>query len=279
MIISPLFKYADIGLSFYKASLEEKNMEKIVKLTEEKVMQEHICCAIADKKCLEGYEMKRQWLCGEMAKGYSFYRIDARAKVFVEFGLAEECWMPISAPNHLVLGCFWVSGQYKGRGYGKELLKRVVDDAVKQGKDGIVAVVGAQKRPFMSDSKWLLKQGFEVCDTANPDFNMLVLRLNRKSALPQFVDCARIGAADGAVGLTAYYSNRCPFTEYYVRHVLVETATKRSIPLRIVKIETKEQGQSAPTPATIFSLYHNGRFVTTDLSICLDSKFDKLLAK
>ena len=40
-----------------------------------------------------------------------------------------------------------------------------------------------------------------------------------------------------------------------------------------------EQAQSAPTPATIFSLFYNGKFVTTDLSACMDSRFDRLVEK
>jgi len=38
-----------------------------------------------------------------------------------------------------------------------------------------------------------------------------------------------------------------------------------------------EQAQSAPTPATIFSLFYNAEFITTDLSVCMDSRFDKII--
>ncbi|PKM52944.1 MAG: GNAT family N-acetyltransferase, partial [Firmicutes bacterium HGW-Firmicutes-5] len=40
-----------------------------------------------------------------------------------------------------------------------------------------------------------------------------------------------------------------------------------------------EQAQSSPSPGTIFSLFYNGKFMTTDISICMDSRFDKLLEK
>ncbi|MBI9087941.1 MAG: YoaP domain-containing protein [Desulfobacterium sp.] len=50
---------------------------------------------------------------------------------------------------------------------------------------------------------------------------------------------------------------------------------KRDIPLKKIKIETIEQAQSAPTPGTIFSLFLDGKFVTTDISVCMDSRFDK----
>jgi hypothetical protein len=38
-----------------------------------------------------------------------------------------------------------------------------------------------------------------------------------------------------------------------------------------------EKAQSSPAPATIFSLFYNGKFVTTDLSACMDSRFDKIV--
>jgi hypothetical protein len=39
------------------------------------------------------------------------------------------------------------------------------------------------------------------------------------------------------------------------------------------------KAQSSPTPATIFSLFYNGKFVTTDLSVCMDSRFNKEIKK
>ena len=38
-----------------------------------------------------------------------------------------------------------------------------------------------------------------------------------------------------------------------------------------------EQAQAVPTPATIFSVFFNGKFLTTDMSICVESRFTKLL--
>ena len=73
------------------------------------------------------------------------------------------------------------------------------------------------------------------------------------------------------------FSNRCPFAEFHVTSSLKETAAKRNLPLTIIKLETMEQAQAAPTPATIFSLFYEGKFVTTDISACMDSRFDKAI--
>ncbi|MFT4223266.1 GNAT family N-acetyltransferase [Dysgonomonas sp.] len=250
---------------------------KFINLTKENIDKEHICCAFSDKKCKDGYEAKKGWLRKEFDNGYIFRRIDERAKVFIEYGPAEKAWTPVNAPNYLNINCFWVSGQYKGKGYGKELLKYAIDDAVTQGKYGLVTITGTPKFHFMSDTKWLMKQGFEICDKLPSGFTLLVKRIKADAKTPEFRDSVLTGECPEKEGITVYYSNRCPFTEFHINQSLKETATKRNLPLKIIKLETMEQAQSSPTPATIFSLFHNGKFVTTDVSVCMDSRFDKIV--
>ena len=248
-----------------------------ITLAIEKLAQEHICCGFSDKKCAQSYQLKKDWLAVEFKKGYVFRRLNERAKVFLEYGPSETAWMPIEAPNSLVLGCFWVSGSYKGKGYAKQLLQDAIQDAQRQGRDSLVAVVGTKKFHFMSDTNWLLKNGFETCDQTPAGFSLLRLKLNPKAARPRFRDYARDGECPEKNGIVVYYSNRCPFCEYHVRESLVESTTKRGLPLKIIKLDTLKAAQSAPTPATIFSLFKDGKFVTTDLSACMDSRFDKIV--
>lgn len=252
-------------------------MEKIITLNKANIDREHICCAFSDKKCKDSYELKKDWLKKEFDNGYVFRRIDARAKVFIEYGPAENGWVPVDAPNFLLLNCFWVSGQYKGHGYGKELVKLAMEDAKSQGKDGLVTVVGTTKFHFMSDTKWLLKQGFETCEKLSSGFSLLVKKINPGANNPKFKNSVISGQCDEKKGLVVYYSNRCPFSEYHVTTSMMETAEKRKLPLKIIKLDTKEKAQSAPSPATIFSLFYNGKFITPDLSVCLDSRFDKIV--
>jgi predicted GNAT family acetyltransferase len=175
-----------------------------------------------------------------------------------------------------MINCFWVSGQYKGKGYAKALLQTAIDDAQAHGKDGLVTVAGTAKFHFLSDTKWFIKQGFETVEKLPYGFSLLAKKLNPEAKNPAFNPSLQTGECAEKNGLVAYYSNRCPFTEYHVTEELTKTAENRKLPLKIIKLETMEQAQSAPTPATIFSLFYNGKFVTTDISACLDSRFDKL---
>ena len=246
-------------------------------LSKENIDKEHICCGFSDKKCAEGYEAKKIWLKQEFDKGYIFRRLDERAKVFIEYVPAEKAWLPVEAPNYYMINCFWVSGQYKGKGLAKALLQSAIDDAIAQGKEGLVTVVGTKKIPFMSDTKWLLRQGFETVEQLPYGFILLARKLNTNAKNPSFGESAKSGECPEKNGVTVYYSNRCPYNEYYVNTELIKTAEKRKLPLKIIKFETMEQAQAVPTPATIFSLFYNGKFVTTDISACMDNRIDKVL--
>lgn len=105
----------------------------------------------------------------------------------------------------------------------------------------------------------------------------MVYKLDKKVYNPKFNDSVKSGSCSEKNGITVYYSNRCPFTEFYVKNLMMKTAEKRKLPLKIIKLETMEQAQSAPTPATIFSLFYNGKFMTTNLGVCLDNRFDKII--
>jgi len=258
---------------------KEKTDMAYITLSKENIGSEHICCAFSDKKCSESYALKKQWLTREFDNGYVFRRLDERAKVFIEYGPAEKAWLPVTAPNYMMIGCFWVSGKHKSNGHGKALLKEVVEAARSQGKDGVVTVVGTNKFHFISDTKWLLGQGFDVIESISSGFSLISIDFTKTANRPSFRNSVRSGECPEKNGLVAYFSNRCPYSEYHVKESLVETADKRNLPLKVIKLETMEKAQSAPTPATIFSLFMDGKFVTTNISVCMDSRFDKIIGK
>lgn len=236
----------------------------------------HICCAFSDKKCQASYQAKKQWLKQEYQHGYRFRRLDERAKVFIEYGPAETAWQPIQADGYLALGCFWVSGKYKGHGHGKQLLADAIEAAKQQNKQGLVAVVGKKKYHFMSDIKWLKGQGFNVADEAPNGFVLLYYPLNDAAEIPQFRESVHT-ANVSTEGCVVYYSHRCPYAEYHVLNSLQQSCAQRGIPLEVHHLEILSQAQACPSPATIFSLYYQGEFITTDISACMESRFDKFI--
>jgi len=247
-----------------------------ITLNKNNIKDEHICCAFSDKKCKESYEAKKSWLNSQIDKDFIFEKLDERAKVFMETVPSSEAWVPIKADDYLYIGCFWVSGKYKKQGHGKALL----ENAIKRCKDlnlkGLVTIVGKKKMHFMSDTKWLLKQGFEIIDETEDGFLLVGLNLSDNNFNAKFNDCVK-NKIPNENKCVVYYSNRCPFSEYHVLNSLPESCKKRGIDLEINKLNSIEEAQTSPTPATIFSLFYKGNFITTDISSCMDSRFDKYI--
>lgn len=77
-------------------------------VTENNIEQEHICCAMSDKKVQHGVELKKEWLKDRFKEGLVFKKLDVKGKVFIEYLPAEYAWVPISAPGYTYINCFWV---------------------------------------------------------------------------------------------------------------------------------------------------------------------------
>lgn len=235
-----------------------------ITLTEENIDNEHICCALVDKKGSCGAAKKKEWLKQMIGEGLVFCKADIRGKVFIEYLPAEKAWIPVQADNYLLITCLWVSGSYKGKGYGRELLQSCIEDAKAQGKYGVIGVSSAKKKGFLSDPGFFQKYGFEVVDTADPYYQLYCLRFDENAPLPAFKECAKKGKIEDTEHVVIYYTNQCPFTEDNVRDVK-EEAEKLGIPFCAVRYENAEMAQNAPVPSTTYSLFHDGQFVTHEV--------------
>jgi len=245
---------------------------KLLKLADKNIEDEHICCAISDKKCKDGYQKKKDWLKSEFRNGYIFKKMDVRGKVFIEYVPIESSWLPLKGANFMVINCFWVSGQFKGKGNGKKLLQECMKDANKM--DGVVAISSDKKRPFMSDPVFLKYHGFEIIDEAPPFFKLWGLKTNENATYPTIMASAKSGVCPNDKGITAYYSNTCPFADYYTNQLLREYAKNRNIPLTINHIKSKKEGRNMPIPWIINSVFYKGELVTLEMKA--ERHLDKL---
>lgn len=246
---------------------------KYINLDEDNISEEHICCAFSDKKCTDGYLAKKDWLKNQFKDGYVFRKLNERGKIFIEYVPAEMAWAPIDAPDYMMINCFWVSGKYKGEGHGKALYNYCLEDA--KDMNGLLVITGSKKQPFMSEKKFFKKQGFVLADNALPYFELWYKPLKENAPIPKFKEIAKIGKNDIEDGLVVYYTNACPFNEYYVNTELREIASKRGVKLTIKKIETRDQAQNHFVPHTIYSIFYNGKFVTQH--ILNEKAFDKFI--
>ncbi|WP_159884940.1 GNAT family N-acetyltransferase [Paenibacillus puerhi] len=246
-----------------------------VQLTKSNIETEHICCALGANLYEHAVNEKKKWLTERMDEGLVFYRLDERAKVFIEYLPADMAWVPIQAPNFLYINCLWVSGKYKNNGYAKQLLNHCKEDAIKRGMDGIVHIVSNKKYPYLSDKRFFEHMGFELVDQAAPYFELLAWKWNEQAAVPSIKKQVKTTIADQK-GISIYYTAQCPFA-VGILDELRKVAANRNVPFSPYKITTKEEAQNSPTLWTTFGLFYNGEFLTHE--IISPAKFNSLLTK
>lgn len=247
---------------------------ELIKLTQDNIEQEHICCAISNNKDVQ-VMAKKSWLKERLNEGLVFLKCNVRGKCFIEYIPAEYAWAPIEAEGYMYIDCLWVSGQFKGKGYSNLLLEECIKDSREKGKNGLVILSSKKKMGYLSDPKYMRYKGFETVDTASPYFELLYLPFNKNAEKPCFKSSVKEMPQDHMQkGFTIYYTSQCPFTAKYVP-ILEEAAKKRNANFQAVHILTKEQAQNAPIPFTTFNLFYNGEFITHE--ILSDKKFEKIL--
>lgn len=244
-----------------------------LQITKENIEGEHICCALGAKKYEEAVLEKKQWLGERMDEGLKFYRLDERAKVFIEYLPAEKAWVPIDAPNYMYIDCLWVSGRHKGSGHGRNLLEQCIRDAKKSGMDGIVHLTSKKKMPYLSDKHYFEHMGFTVADQADPYFELLLLKWNEHAVQPAFKGSVQTKPGSEQ-GVYIYYTAQCPFA-VGVLEDLRKVAEDHGVPFQIHRIVSREEARQSPAIWTTFSLFYNGNFMTHE--IMSPKKFEKLL--
>ena len=254
--------------------MKGRGIMEIIQVKRENINKEHICCAISDSKGDRCAASKKEWMLERFDDGLVFRKLNARGKVFIEYIPAEKAWCPIDAEGYFYINCFWVSGQFKGKGWADKLLSLCEEDAIKAGATGLAILSSEKKRPFLSDPKYLRYKGFQVADTAAPYFELLYKNFDKNdSRKPAFQTYAKSGKTNRS-GLVIYYTNQCPHAEKYAL-LVKDCAEEKGWSLELIKIESRKEAQNAPTPFTTYSLFYNGRLVTNE--ILSEKKFLQLL--
>ena len=243
-----------------------------IRVTDENIDSEHICCAISNNKDVQ-VSSKKSWLADRFEDGLVFLKSVERGKCFIEYIPAENAWNPIAADGYMYIDCLWVSGSLKGHGYSTDLLDRCVDDSKSKGKLGLCILSAAKKKPFLAEPKYLKHKGFTVCDEADNGIQLWYLPFSPEAPKPRFKDCARHPHIDD-MGYVLYYTNQCPFNAKYVP-IVEQTAQDNNVPFKAIHIDTKEAAQNAPTPVTTYALFFNGEYLTNEQ--LNDKRFLKLI--
>ena len=235
---------------------------EFVNLTAENLTAgEHLCCIIRSKKPHPGVEAKRQWLSERLAEGHVFRKLnDPKATVMIEYAPLETAWVPVTGDNYIYLYCLWVSGIYKGKGYGKVLMEYCLADARVKGKSGVCMLGAKYQKSWLSDQSFAKKYGFETVDTAG-GYELLALSFD--GTRPKFTDSAKRQEIESRE-LTIYYSAQCPFILKKLDNIRAYCETN-GVPASFLPVDTLQKAKELPCVFNNFALFWQGRFETVNL--------------
>lgn len=225
-------------------------------LNKDNIDKEHICCTLSKNHSAE-IAHRKKWLKQHFSDGLVFKKLPVHGKVFIEYVPAEKAWRPVIAGGYMFIHCLWVSGRYKGCGNAKALLNECIKDA--EGMNGVAVVTSSKS--FLTDKAFFLKQGFELCDTAPPYFELLALRLKKDAPIPVFTEKSKTLLTDRAENLVIYYSNQCPYFESNAVE-MKQTAEEAGLSVSLIKHETADEAQKSACAHGTFYAFLNGKFLT-----------------
>lgn len=102
----------------------------------------------------------------------------------------------------------------------------------------------------------------------------MYLKLNSKDTVPQFLESARNAVSEDNGGFKVYYSNQCPYMNYYI-DLQSKIAEKQGYIYEKVLIDNKDKAIKNPSPFTIYSLFYKGEFITQEIGT--QKKFQKII--
>lgn len=232
-----------------------------VNLTKENIVNEHLCCIIRSRKSHPGIEVKRQWLSERLNEGHVFRKLNAKATVFIEYAPLETAWVPINGDNYYYIYCLWVSGDYKGKGYGKLLMEYCLADAKEKGKSGICMLGAKKQKSWLTDQSFAKEFGFEVVDTTDNGYELLALSFD--GTTPKFTQNAKKEEIESKE-LTIYYDVQCPYS-YQSIEMIKQYSGINDIPVSFLPVDTLQKAKELPCVFNNWGVFYKGKFETVNL--------------
>ncbi len=234
---------------------------EFINLAPENIHNEHLCCIIRTKTNHPGIENKRQWLAERLKEGHVFRKLNEKATVFIEYAPLETAWVPISGNNYYYIYCLWVLGEYRGKGYGKQLLEYCIEDAKKHGKSGICMLGADKQKAWLSDQSFVKKYDFKVVDKTNSGYELLALSFD--GSVPSFNENAKKSTIDHQE-LTIFYSMQCPYIEQNIQKIRQYCETEK-IPVTLNQVDSLQKAKDLPCPFNNWAVFYEGSFKTVNL--------------
>jgi GNAT superfamily N-acetyltransferase len=220
------------------------------------------CCGIKSPTH-PGRKQKCRWLQANAKFGLRAKTLlapDGKASGYIEYLPGEFAWRGVEARGYMFIHCIWVvSKQHQRKGWGRLMIEACLDDAKKASMSGVAVVV--RDGPWLADRRLFLANGFEPVDTAPPDYQLLVRKLNRAAANPAFKKGWDQKVARYGRGLTIIRSSQCPHIAKFAADIAQTAEEEYHLKPKVVDLRSWRDAQNAPTPFAVFALILNGRLL------------------
>ena len=218
------------------------------------------CCGIKSAGH-EGRCNKIRWLKTQFKKGLRARMLVApggRPCGYIEYVPGEYAWRGVDAAGYLFIHCVWTFyKQYQHKGVARSLVQAAVEEARQTGRDGVAVV--AREGPWLAGPALFLANGFEVVDSAPPDYQLLVRKLNPSAANPAFKGDWDKKRKKYSKGLTIIRSTQCPHIAKFADEIVRTAEVEYGLTPRQVVLKSHKEAQNAPTPYAVFAVLYNGR--------------------
>jgi ribosomal protein S18 acetylase RimI-like enzyme len=211
-----------------------------------------------------GFLEKVEWLKKRFAEGMKvklLYSEKERLHGMIEYIPGKYAWRPVDAKGFMFIHCIFVGFKkiYQGRGYGSMLLEECIKDTESAGLKGVAVVT--RKGSFMADKDLFIKKGFEIVDTAKPDFELLALKFDDKAASPIFIPDLDKHIADYGDDLTIIRADQCPYTVKNVNEIAATAENRFGIKAKVVELKSCGEAQRMPCPFGVFCILYKGKII------------------
>ena len=251
---------------------------EIINLTPENISNYGVCGYKDVNKHVE-LRKKIQWYKEYYPKGLRIKIVFSKKGGYqgmLEYIPGEYAHRPVEAEGYLFIHCIFVGfkNDYKGKGYASLL----IDECIKEAKDKKmfgVAVV-ARKGPFMVKSNIFFKKGFQIVDSAEPDFNLLVYKFKNQFKNPTFKLNMNENLKKYDKSLTILRSPQCPYTEKNVK-AIIESAKKMKLKTNLIDLLDSDEVQENPCAFGSFCIIYNGAIIS--YHPISNSRFENIMRK
>ena len=235
---------------------------KIIDTNADNILEYGVCGYKSIKRA--GYPEKIEWLKKRFPEGMkmkTLYSDKDGTQGMIEYIPGEYCWRPVQASGYMFIHCIFVGFKraYKGKGYGSLLVDECLEDAKKESMQGVAVLT--RKGAFMAGKELFVKKGFEVVDTAPPDFELLVKKFNKNSPTPKLKGNWEKRLSQYGQGLIIIRADQCPYSVKNVKEIK-ETAEKiYGLKPSIIELKNCQEAQNSPCPFGTFCIVYNGKVI------------------